>query len=38
MLGLPDVADLGQLLDGALTVATAILLAALCAIVFPWRV
>lgn len=36
-LGLSDVADLGQLLDGALTVGTAILLAALCAIVFPGR-
>jgi hypothetical protein len=36
-LGLSDVADLGQLLDGALTVGTAILLAALCTIVFPGR-
>ena len=36
-LGLADVGDLGQLLDGALTVGTAVLLAALCAIVFPGR-
>ena len=37
LLGLSDVADLGQLLDGALTVGTAILLIVLCAIVFPGR-
>ncbi len=36
-LGLADAADLGQLLDGALAVGTAILLAALCTIVFPGR-
>lgn len=36
-LGLSDPADLGQLLDGALTVGTAMLLAALSAIVFPGR-
>lgn len=36
-LGLGDVADLGQLLDGALTVGTAVLLAAFCSIVFPGR-
>lgn len=36
-LGLADVADLGQLLGGVLTVGTAILLTVLCAIVFPGR-
>ena len=36
-LGLSDPADLAQLLDGALAVGTAILLAFLCAIVFPGR-
>lgn len=37
VLGLSDAADLGQLLDGALAVGTAMLLAALSAIVFPGR-
>lgn len=37
LLGLSDIADFGQLLDGALTVGTAILLAVLCSIVFPGR-
>jgi len=36
-LGLSDVGDLGQVLDGALTVGTAILLAVMCSIVFPGR-
>jgi hypothetical protein len=36
-MGLSDVGDLAQLLDGALTVGTAILLAALCAIALPRR-
>ncbi len=36
-LGLSDVADLGQVLDGVITAGTAVLLAGLCAIVFPGR-
>ncbi|MSO96588.1 MAG: hypothetical protein EXQ81_12520, partial [Thermoleophilia bacterium] len=36
-LGLSDAADLGQLLDGVLTVGTALLLIALSAVVFPGR-
>ena len=36
-LGLSDAADLGQVLDGVLTVSTALLLVALSAVVFPGR-
>jgi 4-amino-4-deoxy-L-arabinose transferase-like glycosyltransferase len=36
-IGLVDVGDLGQVLDGALTVATAVLVAVMCSIVFPRR-
>jgi hypothetical protein len=36
-LGLADVGDLGQVLDGLLAVGTAVLVAVLCSIVFPGR-